>query len=93
MSEIKFGTDGWRAVIADGYTFANLETVARATAAWVKKQTDGDGSVVLGHDTRFQGQAFARFAGRVLASSGVRVRLADGFCTTPAVTWRTWSTA
>lgn len=89
MSEIKFGTDGWRAVIADGYTFANLETVARATAAWVKKQTDGDGSVVLGHDTRFQGQAFARFAARVLASSGVRVRLADGFCTTPAVTWAT----
>ena len=87
MSEIKFGTDGWRAVIADGYTYANLETVARATAAWVKKQDDGDGSVVLGHDTRFQGHAFARFVARVFASSGVRVRLADGFCTTPAVSW------
>ena len=89
MSEITFGTDGWRAVIADSYTYANLETVARATAAWVNQQTDGDGSVVLGHDTRFQGHAFARFVARVLASSGVRVRLADGFCTTPAVSWMT----
>ncbi|MDT7855949.1 phosphoglucomutase/phosphomannomutase family protein [Rubrivirga sp. S365] len=89
MSEIKFGTDGWRAVIADGYTFENLETVARATAAWVGKQTDGDGSVVVAHDTRFQGEAFARFVARVFASNGVRVRLADGFATTPAVSWKT----
>ena len=89
MPEIKFGTDGWRAVIADDYTFANLETVARATAVWVGKQTDGDGSVVLAHDTRFQGDAFARHAARVFASNGVRVRLADGFATTPAVSWKT----
>ncbi len=89
MSEIKFGTDGWRAVIADGYTYANLETVARATAAWAKKQDGGDGSVVIGHDTRFQGHAFAQFVARVFASSGVRVRLVDGFCTTPAVSWMT----
>ena len=89
MSEIKFGTDGWRAVIADDYTFENLATVARATAAWVAKQTDGDGSVVLAHDTRFQGDAFARHAARVFASNGVRVRLADGFATTPAVSWAT----
>ncbi|MDT0631358.1 phosphoglucomutase/phosphomannomutase family protein [Rubrivirga litoralis] len=89
MSEIKFGTDGWRAVIADGYTFENLETVARATAAWVGQQEDGDGSVVVAHDTRFQGEAFARFVARVFASNGVRVRLADGFATTPAVSWKT----
>ena len=91
MSEIKFGTDGWRAVIADGYTYANLETVSRATAAWVKQQTDGDGSVVLAYDTRFQGDAFARYAARVFASAGVRVQLSDGFATTPAVSWATSS--
>lgn len=89
MSEIKFGTDGWRAVIADGYTYANLKTVARATAAWVAKQTDGDGSVVVAHDTRFQGGAFAQFVARVFASAGVRVRLASGFATTPAASWAT----
>ncbi|MEM6287918.1 MAG: phosphoglucomutase/phosphomannomutase family protein [Bacteroidota bacterium] len=89
MSDIQFGTDGWRAVIADGYTYANLKTVARATAAWVKAQTDGDGSVVLGYDTRFRGAAFAEHVACVFASAGVRVRLAEGFCTTPAVSWMT----
>ena len=87
MSDIKFGTDGWRAVIADGYTYANLKTVSRATAAWVSDQPDGDGSIVLGYDTRFQGAAFAQYVARVFASAGVRVRLADGFATTPAVSW------
>ena len=89
MSTIKFGTDGWRAVIADDYTFRNLTTVARATAAWVAEQEEGDGSVVVAHDTRFQGDAFARHVARVMASAGVRVRLADGFATTPAVSWAT----
>ena len=57
MSEtVTFGTDGWRAVIGDGYTFDNLTRVARATAEWVQAQPDGDGSVVLGHDTRFEGE-------------------------------------
>ena len=89
MSEIKFGTDGWRAIIADDYTFDNVEAVTRATAAWVKEQEDGDGSVVIAHDTRFQGDAFARHSARVFASCGVRVRLAQGFATTPAVSWAT----
>ena len=89
MSEITFGTDGWRAVIAEEYTFDNLTRVARATAAWVQKQDAGDGSVVVGHDTRFQGAAFARHVARVFASAGVRVHLASDFATTPAVSWAT----
>ena len=89
MDAIKFGTDGWRAVIADGYTFANLERVARATGQWLLRHHGGDASVVIGHDTRFQGTAFAAFAARVLASQGIRVRLARSFATTPAVSWAT----
>ena len=89
MSPITFGTDGWRAVIAEDYTFENLATVARATAAWVGEQSDGDGSVVVAYDTRFQGEAFARWVARVMASAGVRVQLAEGFATTPAVSWAT----
>ena len=89
MSEIKFGTDGWRAIIAAGYTFDNVEAVTRATAAWVKDQANGDGSVVIAHDTRFQGDAFARHSARTFASCGVKVRLAEGFATTPAVSWAT----
>src|SRR5690606_7831121 len=89
MEVIKFGTDGWRAVIADGYTFANLERVARATGQWLRRHHGDDASAVVGHDTRFQGPAFAAHAARVLASMGVRVRLARSFATTPAVSWAT----
>ncbi len=89
MDPIKFGTDGWRAVIAEDYTVANLERVARATGQWVRNQHGDEASVVVGYDTRFQGAAFAAHAARVLASMGVRVRLADSFVTTPAVSWAT----
>ena len=88
MSAIKFGTDGWRAVIADDYTFDNLTMVSRATAAWLKGQSD-EPSVVIGHDTRFQGAAFTQHVAAVLASLGIRVKMAEGFTTTPAVSWAT----
>ncbi|MDX1418775.1 MAG: phosphoglucomutase/phosphomannomutase family protein [Rubricoccaceae bacterium] len=89
MDDIKFGTDGWRAVIADGYTFTNLERVARATGQWLRKHRGDTPSVVVGYDTRFQGAAFAAHAARVFGSLGIRVRLADSFTTTPAVSWAT----
>ncbi len=89
MSSIKFGTDGWRAVIAQGYTFDNLGIVARATGQWLRKQYGKKPSVVMGFDTRFQGEAFAVHAACVLASMGIRVRLAASFATTPAVSWAT----
>ncbi|MDX1548240.1 MAG: phosphoglucomutase/phosphomannomutase family protein [Rhodothermales bacterium] len=83
---IKFGTDGWRAVIADGYTFANLARVARATSRWLHARSPAP-AAVLGHDTRFMGRAFAEHAARVLAADGVRVILADTFVPTPAVSY------
>ena len=93
MTPIKFGTDGWRAVIAEGYTFANLERVARATAQWLHRISgqgaEGAPSAVIGYDTRFQGEAFARHVARVFASTGIRVQLADSFVTTPSVSWAT----
>ncbi len=89
MSTIKFGTDGWRAVIAEGYTFDNVELVARATGQWLLREYVDNPSVVMGFDTRFEGETFAVRAASVLASMGVRVRLADSFATTPAVSWAT----
>ncbi len=89
MTPIKFGTDGWRAVIAEDYTFANLERVARATGQWIRKIAEGEPSAVVGYDARFQGDAFAEYTARVLASLGIRVQLADSFVTTPAVSWAT----
>lgn len=87
MTPIKFGTDGWRAVIAQDYTFDALERVARATGQWIKRIAEGEPSAVIGYDTRFQGEAFARRTAEVLASQGVRVQLSDSFVTTPAVSW------
>ena len=72
---IKFGTDGWRAVIADDYTFENLERVAHATALWLKEDYGDTPKVALGHDTRFLGRDFAEYAARVLANQGVHVTL------------------
>jgi phosphomannomutase len=94
MSQIAFGTDGWRAVIAEEYTFDNLARVAQATAQWLD-DTQGDGSadgpptVVLGHDARFLGRRFAEHAARVLAAGGVRVVIGEGVTPTPAVSYAT----
>ena len=86
---IKFGTDGWRAVIADDYTFENLARVAQATAAWLHDDYGDTPSVVLGHDTRFLGRRFAEHAAQVLAAAGVHVTFADTVVSTPAVSWAT----
>jgi len=84
---IEFGTDGWRAVIADEYTFQNVERVTRATARWIEREYGADRPVVLAHDARFQGRAFAERAAQVLAAEGLRVLFGEGFTTTPAVSW------
>jgi phosphomannomutase len=86
---IKFGTDGWRAVIAQGYTFANLRRVSQAASRWLLKQGDAQPTAVVGHDTRFLGRSFAEMTARVLASNGIRVLFADGATLTPAISWAT----
>lgn len=88
QTDIKFGTDGWRALIGDTYTFANVERVAEATGRWLAKMGK-ETSVVIGYDTRFEGEAFATTAARVLAGMGSRVYLSDSYTTTPAVSWAT----
>ncbi|OZC02866.1 phosphoglucomutase/phosphomannomutase family protein [Rubricoccus marinus] len=88
MSDIRFGTDGWRAVIGDAFTLENLTRVALGTAKWLHSQSDAP-SVVIGYDTRFLGADFSRHVARIFATEGIRVRLADSFVTTPAVSWAT----
>lgn len=84
MTAIKFGTDGWRAIIAKDFTIDNLARVAEATAQWLlinyKKS-----SVVIGHDSRFGGELFAETTSKVLAAHGIKVFLAKGFVSTPMV--------
>ncbi len=86
---IEFGTDGWRAVIADDYTFENLERVSQATADWLLDDYGDSPSVVIGHDVRFLGRQFAERAAQVLTEAGVHVTFADTMVSTPAISWAT----
>src|SRR6478736_7213658 len=84
---IKFGTDGWRAVIADDFTFANVRRVAGAIASYVLKHEDASRGVIVGYDTRFSSPTFARAAAEVLAYAGIPVLLADDYVPTPAISY------
>ncbi len=84
MTKIKFGTDGWRAIIAKDFTVDNVARVAIATTTWVK-QNFKNPSVVIGHDCRFAGELFAETTAKVLANAGVKVYLAKDFVSTPMV--------
>ena len=82
---VKFGTDGWRAVIADTYTFENVRRVALATALVFKDHANIKNGVFIGYDTRFQSKEFAHAAAAVFADQGIKVNLSDTFVTTPTV--------
>ena len=83
-SPIRFGTDGWRAVVADDFTYANVRAVAQAVAWYV----DGDDRpLVVGHDSRYCAELFAREAARVLVANGRHVVLLNRVTPTPAISW------
>ena len=84
MTKIKFGTDGWRAIIAQEYTTDNVARVSIAVADWLNEKFKNP-SVVIGHDCRFAGELFAETTAKVLASKGILVKLAKGFVSTPMV--------
>jgi phosphomannomutase len=84
---IKFGTDGWRGVIADDFTFDNVRRVAGAIAAYVLKHEDPGRGVIVGYDTRFASPSAARVAAEVLASAGIPVQLANDYTPTPALSF------
>lgn len=84
IQTIKFGTDGWRAIIAKEYTFDNLARVVEATSIWLKTITETP-SIILGYDCRFNGKLFAQHAANVFAQNGVKVFLSHTFASTPMV--------
>jgi phosphomannomutase len=89
MSQIKFGTDGWRAVIAEDFTFANLDRVAQATADfWNSNLIPGTQKrAVIGYDRRFLSDQFARRVAEILAGNGFEVTLTHAPTPTPAVSF------
>lgn len=89
-TKIKFGTDGWRAIIAKDFTVANVARVAEATADWLLKQHKSP-SVVVGHDCRFAGELFTETVIKVMVSKNIKVFAAKGFVSTPMVSLGTLS--
>ena len=84
-AEIKFGTDGWRGVIAEDFTYDNVRKVAHAIARYVVRAEKPGSGIVIGFDTRFGSENFARVAAEAVAATGTPVWLATEACPTPAV--------
>ena len=86
---IEFGTDGWRAVISDTFTFANLRLVSQATAdyLWANAEGDTPPQVVIGFDTRFLSDRYAAEVARVMAANGITAWLTRADCPTPAISY------
>ena len=82
---ITFGTDGWRGMIADDFTFDNVRRVAAAIASYVLKHEDPQHGVIIGYDTRFASPRAARATAEVLAGAGIPVKLTNDYTPTPAV--------
>ena len=86
-AQIKFGTDGWRGVIADDFTFANVRTAAEAIAAYIHAEEDPAKGIAIGYDTRFGSRDFARACAEVVAAAGIPVQLARDITPTPALSY------
>jgi alpha-D-glucose phosphate-specific phosphoglucomutase len=87
MPQIKFGTDGWRGLIADDFTFDNVRLVAGAIVGYVLKHEDPTHGVVIGYDTRFLSDRVARTIADVVAAAGIPVTLANDYVPTPTVSF------
>ena len=83
MGSIKFGTDGWRAIIAKDYTVENVKRVSEATAKWMLQRNMS--KVVIGYDCRFGGKMFSEVVASVLGNFNIHVYIDENFVSTPMV--------
>ena len=87
-TEIKFGTDGWRGVISDNFTFKNVRIIAQAVGEWVNRDIQaGQKTLAVGYDTRFLSEEYARLVSCVLAQNGINVFLSNSAIPTPALSY------
>ncbi len=87
MAAIKFGTSGWRGIIAEDFTFANARLVCQAIADYLKHEGLASHGVVVGYDTRFRSEAFAAMAAEVMAGNGIVSYCTSRDCPTPVVSF------
>ncbi len=84
MLKIKFGTDGWRAIIAQEYTVENVARITQGVSTWLKK-SNANPTIIIGHDCRFGGELFTETAIKVFCSNGIKVITHKGFVSTPMI--------
>ncbi len=89
MTEIKFGTDGWRGIIAEDFTFDNVRICAQAVAEYLKKSGMAARGLIIGYDTRFASEDFAATAAEVVAGNGIKVFLCPAATPTPVISYGT----
>jgi phosphoglucomutase len=87
MAGIKFGTSGWRGVIADDFTFENLRAVSQAIAEYAIRVSEGHDGMIVGRDSRFMGDIFVRESASVLAGNGIKALVSAAEVPTPAISW------
>jgi len=87
LQVIKFGTDGWRGVIAREFTFENVSIVAQATMDYMVAEGLADKGLVIGYDRRFLSREFAERSAEIAVGNGIKVLLTEGYTPTPAVSW------
>ncbi len=85
MTRIAFGTSGWRGILCEDFTFDNVKVVIQAIADYLAASGEQDKGVIIGYDTRFMGQRFAREAARVLAGAGIKALLCERDTPTPVI--------
>src|SRR5512137_2981602 len=86
-TKIQFGTDGWRGVIAEDYTFDNVRRCAQGFALYMLEKGRQGKRIVVGHDKRFDSEYFAAAVSEVLAGNGFQVHLTDGATPTPVIAY------
>ena len=86
METISFGTDGWRAIIAEDFTFENLGIIAQAMSEYLLNNYDSP-SIGIGYDTRFMSERFARHLGKILKANHINVMLSDNYLPTPVLSY------
>ena len=87
QAEIRFGTDGWRALIAEDFTFENVARCARGLCDYLKQRGTVDRGLIVGHDTRFLSPEFSSTVAGVSAGQGIRTLLASGAAPTPVLSY------
>lgn len=86
-SQIKFGTDGWRGIIADDFTVANVQLAAQAICNWIKRNNTTEKGMVIGYDCRAQSDIFANAVAQVAIGNGISVQLSNRPCSSPTVSF------